>query len=255
VRCNAEAYVAHTMSPPYSTLWLSRHVHVCKLNSTIVVLDVARDRYLSLRGSTVQTLAAIVPGWPESNDDEPLNDRCPSADTSRSIGHLIAQGVFTPREADGKAATPTQIDSRTASIALNSNVARRRKIRGGDVMNFLLACASTIWLLRCRSLQSAIDALEARKALGGERDFDAVLAADLVAIFRRLRSFTFSAHRRCLFHALVLANFLSRYGVYPHFVMGVKVEPWAAHSWVQSGEYVLDGTPEQVRFFTPILAV
>jgi hypothetical protein len=37
--------------------------------------------------------------------------------------------------------------------------------------------------------------------------------------------------------------------------MGVKVNPWAAHSWVQSGEYVLDGTPEQVRFFTPILVV
>jgi hypothetical protein len=35
--------------------------------------------------------------------------------------------------------------------------------------------------------------------------------------------------------------------------MGVRIEPWAAHSWVQAGEYVLDGTPEQVRFFTPIL--
>jgi hypothetical protein len=243
-------------SPRYTHLWLSHHAYVCQLHSTIIVLDLAHDRYLGLNGPTVHTLAAIVPGWPKLQGEEQLEEGRQPVETSRSIGQLIAQGVLTPHKANGKAATPPQIESRTASIALIPNVPRNRQIRCGDVVNFLCSCLSTIWLLRCRSLQKAVEAIAVRKAnLGVEPDFDAVLAGDLVAIFRRLRSFTFNAHRRCLFHALVLVSFLSRNGVYPHFVMGVKVEPWAAHSWVQSGEYVLDGTPEQVRFFAPILVV
>ena len=169
---------------------------------------------------------------------------------------MRAQGVLTPRETDGRDATPTRLDSSAPHIALDHNVPRGRGIQWGDIAKFLAAFLSTVWLLRCHSLQNAVEAVATRKAGHGcEPELDAALAADLVAIFRRLRSFTFSSHRRCLFHALVLVNFLSRYGVYPYFVMGVKVDPWAAHSWVQSGEYVLDGTPEQVRFFTPILVV
>jgi hypothetical protein len=257
VHCNAESSAPESTSSSRSTLWLARHIHLCKLDSTIIVLDLARDKYLGLSRAVMQSLAATVRGWPEPNTHEPLQHRRISADeTSRIIGDLIAQGVLTPRETDGRDATPARLNSSAAHIALDHNVPRGRGVQWGDVVNFLAACLSTVWLLRCRSLQNAVNAVATRKASHGcELEFDAALAADLVAIFRRLRSFAFSSHRRCLFHALVLVNFLSRYGVYPYFVMGVKVDPWAAHSWVQSGEYVLDGTPEQVRFFTPILVV
>jgi hypothetical protein len=252
--CNTEAHAPEPTSPR-RTLWLARHIYWCKLDSKIIVLDLAKDKYLGFGKSVVQTLAATVRGWPEPNTHEPPQQGRISADeASRIIRDLIAQGVLTPRETDGRDATPTQLNSSAPHIALDNNVPRDRGIRWGDVVKFLAACLSTVWLLRWRSLQNAVEAVATRKAGDGcDREFDAALAADLVAIFRRLRSFAFTSNRRCLFHALVLVNFLSRYGVYPHFVMGVKVDPWAAHSWVQSGEYVLDGTPEQVRFFTPIL--
>ena len=257
VHCTTEARTLESTSSSRSTLWLAQHVHFCELDSTVIVLDLARDKYLGLSKSVTQSLAATVRGWPEPNTHELLEPgRIPADEASRIIGELIAQGALTSRATDGKEATPTRLDSRAPHIALDHNVPRGRGIQSGDVVKFLAACLFTFWSLRCRSLQNAVETVAARKASHRcKPEFDAALAADLVAIFRRLRSFAFSSHRRCLFHALVLVNFLSRYGVYPHFVMGVKVNPWAAHSWVQSGEYVLDGTPEQVRFFTPILVV
>jgi hypothetical protein len=242
---------------PAVTVWLSRHIHVCRLNATVIVLDLARDRYFGLSGLPEQALAAFVPGWPQPETRAvPPHELLSSDETITIVRGFTAQGLLTPTEADGKPATPAALDVASARIAMDGNVTRSRQLRFDDVLAFLTACVSTAWSLRRHSLRHAIEAVSARKKGCTDKwGFDAEKTADLVAIFRRLRSFTFSGHRRCLFHALTLIKFLSRYDVYPEFVMGVKIEPWAAHSWVQCGEYVLDGTPEQVRFFTPILVV
>jgi hypothetical protein len=212
-------------SPPQNRLWRYQDVYWCRLGTTIIVLDVARDRYLSLR--------------------------LPSDEIAQVIRALKVSGVLSTNADESQ--SPVCIHPSAAHIALDFNVPRRRKFRWKDVFIFLVACGSTLWSLRCRSLQDAIGTVVARKSSHESDAFDADRAADLIAIFRRLRSFSFGGHRRCLFHSLALVSFLSRYGVYGDFVMGVRIEPWAAHSWVQAGEYVLDGTPEQVRFFTPIL--
>jgi hypothetical protein len=38
-------------------------------------------------------------------------------------------------------------------------------------------------------------------------------------------------------------------------MIGVTAIPFAAHSWVQEDRFVFDESPEEVCFFTPILAV
>jgi len=251
------AFARDCASRPAVTVWLSRHIHLCRVGSAIIVLDLARDRYFGLTGRSEQALATAVPGWPQPSSREALENGPISQDeTLEIIRGFISQRLLTAREVDGKMATPVALDLAAARIAMDANVPRRRGLRFDDVLGFLGACVSTGWSLRRNSLRDVIEAIGTRKKLRpDDSGFDAERAADLVAIFRRLRSFVFSGHRRCLFHALTLVRFLARYGVYPDFVMGVKVDPWAAHSWVQCGEYVLDGSPEQVRFFTPILVV
>jgi hypothetical protein len=54
---------------------------------------------------------------------------------------------------------------------------------------------------------------------------------------------------------MTLVRFLAHYGVTADFVIGVKLEPWAAHSWVELSDYILDGTPEQARFYQRILVL
>jgi hypothetical protein len=65
----------------------------------------------------------------------------------------------------------------------------------------------------------------------------------------------FAAEGRCLLHALTLVKFLNRCGFYPDWVIGVTTQPWAAHSWVQWGSFLLDTTPENVCHYTPIMVV
>ena len=108
--------------------------------------------------------------------------------------------------------------------------------------------------MRSRTLYSvACEISEARTSDSEVVDLQRTI--ELVSVFRRLRPYAFEAKDRCLFHALALQRFLFRYGSYPTWVVGVSARPWAAHSWVQVEECVLDSSPEDVCAFTPVLAV
>ena len=48
---------------------------------------------------------------------------------------------------------------------------------------------------------------------------------------------------------------MSKYAFYPDWVIGVTTQPWAAHSWVQWGGFLLDTNPEKVCAYTPILMI
>ena len=67
-------------------------------------------------------------------------------------------------------------------------------------------------------------------------------------MFRRLRPYAFAAKDQCLFHALALLKFLAYYNIFPTWVIAVRPTPWAAHSWLQLGNHVLDCNPEEIRW-------
>jgi hypothetical protein len=73
--------------------------------------------------------------------------------------------------------------------------------------------------------------------------------------FERLRPLAFSARDRCLHDSLALVLFLFAEGLSARWVIGVKTNPFGAHSWVQSGRTVLNDQHEYVRAFRPILVV
>jgi Transglutaminase-like superfamily len=228
---------------------LSRHVHICKLGTRFIVLNVARDEYLSVEGAAAECLSEWLSGRPRSK-----SEGTGSLHTRDAINQLISLGVLTINQADAQEVPHISHGPSPASQAMINNTPRTLHLRAGHILIFLRSLLSTACDLRFRSLQSTLNSLTSRKSQSAhEPEFDVEHASDLVAIFRRLRSFTFSGHRRCLFHAMVLMRFLSHYGIQPNFVMGVKIEPWAAHSWVEYGDYILDGTPEQARFYHRIL--
>jgi len=65
----------------------------------------------------------------------------------------------------------------------------------------------------------------------------------------------FTSRDHCLFDSLALLNFLALDGLSAHWVIGVKVQPFGAHSWLQQGSTVLNDQHDRVRRFTPILVV
>ena len=76
----------------------------------------------------------------------------------------------------------------------------------------------------------------------------------IVAAYAAARLFR-SPAGRCLSRSIAMARHLSAAGCASTLVIGVRAEPFAAHSWVQADHIVLNDTPEEVTRFTPILAV
>jgi len=126
----------------------------------------------------------------------------------------------------------------------------------GDVVNFASAFVWARCSLAGRPFIATVGAVRARKAaLNLELDWNPLRVAALIDVFRRLRPYVFAAEGRCLLHALTLVRFLSQYGFYPEWVIGVATQPWGAHSWVQWESFLLDTNPEKVCGYTPILVV
>ncbi len=60
---------------------------------------------------------------------------------------------------------------------------------------------------------------------------------------------------QCLPRAIAAARLCWHRGLDAALILGVRLHPFAAHSWVQSGDAVVVGDLEQVRLYTPILVV
>jgi Transglutaminase-like superfamily len=131
------------------------------------------------------------------------------------------------------------------------------RIRLGDVANVVAAFVWARGSLSLRPFLTTVESVRTKKSHGGGTQVvgDILDLAARVDVFRRLRPFLFAAEDRCLLHALTLVRFLSRYGFYPEWVIGVATQPWGAHSWVQWGDFLLDSNPEKVCRYTPIMMV
>ena len=70
--------------------------------------------------------------------------------------------------------------------------------------------------------------------------------------FRRARLYV-PIETCCLLDSLSLIDFLSRRRLPARLVFGVTSDPFAAHCWVQAGEWVLNDLVGNVIAHTPIL--
>jgi transglutaminase superfamily protein len=235
------------MDDPTLRYWLPHHVYVCRVRDTVVFLDLASDRYQSIHGEQMRALGAVVHGWPA--------DTAPGAAArgSNLAEQLRAKGLLTLEASRGKPATPADLGLSDVPVAVGTDRMHARPIRFRDIVNFLFAWIRVIWRQRRGTLHAMVTTLQLRKQHRSSIACDEEKLVELVCVFRRLRCYAFTAREHCLFNALVLMEFLARYDVHPTFVMGVRLMPWGAHSWVQHGPMVLNATPSSIRDFTPIL--
>lgn len=235
------------------------HVHVCVTRTGSVILDVKRDKYLGLGREETELLAGAVTGWPS-----PLWQRstCLDAEASKRATSdlcelLVADGVL---ESAGEAkkeravADLRHMKGEWISIGDELEVAGRVTLR--HIANFLSAYVWARYSLAWRPFSTVVaevTATKLRQVLDLDRCHIRRVSA-MVDIFRRLRPFAFAAEGHCLLHALTL-RFLSKYQLHPQWVIGVTTQPWAAHSWVQWDNFLLDSNPEKVCGYTPIMMV
>jgi Transglutaminase-like superfamily len=251
-----------------SSYRLASHVHVCATRDGSVLLDLKRDKYLGFSREDSELLAAAVTGWPAVNGS---SVRCEQESDRQARNGLcealLKDGLITcDRDGRKRAIEEISIDMTASFVSVGDELEVSGHLRTRDVVHFMAAYLWVRYSLRWRPFIATVEKVRSIKARstelrhrggrkGSGEPCDILRMAAVVDVFRRLRPYAFGPEGRCLLHALTLVKFLSRYHLYPEWVIGVATQPWGAHSWVQWGNFLLDTNPEKVCRYTPILVV
>mgnify|MGYP001617574286 CR=1 FL=1 len=232
-------------------LRLADHMRACAMNDQVILLDLKRSRYLALGPRQWEVLSgASALHDPGRRDVRPAQRE---SDIERLAGPLLRQPVLTRSPARSAQSGSVPL----AEVSLDVRGAMPfSSISAGRLWHFLAAATWAYAALRLRSLRFAVDHVAGRARRPSRLPVDdQKKLRDAVAAFETLRPLLFTARDKCLYDSLALVSFLASEGLEAQWVIGVKTQPFAAHSWVQAGAVVLNDLHENVRRFKPILVV
>lgn len=232
-------------------LSLAAHVRACRVGDEVVLMDLARGRYLGIGAGTAAALGEVVADWPGREFGVTRHD------TDRNLPpaaeRLLHQGLLST--ARPTAAAPV-LPAPRHSIDVQNDVAGLRT-RATDLIEMARAAAGAAWALRFRSIDAQATLIAQQRASGVNKRVDAPseYLRSSVAAYEKLRPLFFTARDKCLLDTYALLRFLGGRGLFPHGVIGVRTQPFRAHAWVQHGDMVLNDQRENVARFTPILVL
>jgi hypothetical protein len=234
--------------------FLSKHAFMCMTQGYAVFLDVRKDKYSALPLAEALQVQNALAGWPIPIAPGPKEADSSSGD-ARLLQELREEGLITDDEMTGKAANPVTIEEPTSD--LRSLMHGTPSVPRLHTKHFVSAWARITIAMRTRSLEHLIERVRQRKATSrhAESPPDLCQVRPHITSYFELQPRFFSSHNTCLRNSLTLIEYLARNDLFPTWVLGVHMEPWSAHSWVQGGSVVLNDTVERVRSFTPILAI
>lgn len=212
-------------------------------------MDLRQDRYLCLdrRNSLMLQTIGVA-----SRDNGYRNAAELSKYGASIVRALANRGLLASRESQGKSLELTLHRLPEQSLAISS-LQPRNAFHWRFLCSFLAACLVTSYQLRATHIERTVRTVSRRKS--HQKNVHAAFAlADLVHIFSLLRPL-YPREYLCLFDSLCLVHFLAHFRHHPEWIFGVKLEPFGAHCWVQSGDTVLNDAAEVVRQYTPILVV
>lgn len=224
------------MRPPFRVLtmgWmLAPGIGYCETGGELVFLDLARDRYFALRGVERASFDRLRAG--EFNDSDAMTGLVRTGLLVRSdgTGGLDPASVMVP--ATDLSAAGDGFNLASAMAAARALLWAQRAMRPPRIAGTIAGLAKAK-----RKIRSA----------GREGDMAAIAARYAAS------RWIIPISPRCLVDALALDHMLLERGHAATLVFGVRTQPFAAHSWLQTPETVLTGTAAEARNFTPILVV
>jgi len=207
----------------------------CLCDQQAVFLDLPLDRYFRLGPDDDRTFQI----WATSG-----------ALSGSASARLVEAGVLVASDKPQAPRAPVQVVLPSADLGEEA-CGEARLI---DVGRSLLAQRRAASAIRHGKLASLVTAL-AGDAVPRRADRHTGPAVRRIAAAFGSTPLAMRKARQCLPRALA-ANALCRAaGALPTLVFGVRLEPFAAHCWLQWNATVIVGDLEQARMFTPILAV
>jgi hypothetical protein len=247
------AIAAHPVPAAAPACFLSGHAYIREFDGGAIILDLRNDTYVGVDAQYLSDLRTRIGNWPHSSRSNREEERHDISTSDSLIAELLTRGILTTSR------TPTQptpaMSPTTALTAASVGLARRR-IPLIHVVQFSVALLVVALCLKLNGLASLVDWLRRHQSSiqrGHSVTRDNTVAR--LASFLWLRTWCYTAQRRCLFDSLVLSVYLTRGTVPCTFVIGVATKPFVAHAWVQIAGSVLNDTVEHVQDFAPILSV
>lgn len=212
---------------------LTPGVGFCEAGGELVFLDLTRDKYLSLRGKDRVAFDRLRAGKAVDSD----------AMTRLSVTGLIVRCDAATRIEPSRAVVPLQDLASGEDVAFSLAMSVRTA----------LALRSARRAMRPTAIGATIGKIaKAKRRLGVAGDESAVV--DIAQRFAACR-WLVPVPTRCLIDALALDHILLSRRLATTLVFGVRLDPFAAHCWLQTPETVLTGTSAEARNYTPILVV
>ena len=217
---------------------LCDQVSFCLTGGRAVFLDARADRYVCLTGGANTAFRDLL--------DQGFT-------AGVGLDGLVRAKLLEEVDTEPPPIRPALAQS--ARLSLTEQVSAKTAFAIGDVLEAGRQLVGARSRLKQRAFSINMDELRARKARLGP---DAATPCDPLVGFTKV----FNAARRmvpvkpvCLLDSLALLDFLARRRLSADLVFGVKLNPFAAHCWVQAGDTVLNEAIERVRLHTPILVV
>lgn len=211
---------------------LAPGVGYCETGGELVFLDLARDRYFALRGADRAAFERLRAQEPNSSDD---------------MTRLVATGLIARAER-AQSLDPAHVETPARDLAAES--------QSFSLAAGLSAVCALYWArraMRPSHIAATVTRLAKAKMELGPND-DHEMTASIASHYAASRWIA-PISPRCLVDALALDHILVRRKLATKLVFGVRIHPFAAHSWLQTPKIVLTGTAAEARNFTPILVV
>lgn len=214
---------------------LQSYVSFAFVEDRAVFLDLRRDRYFVLDGVAAIAFDAVCREAGHALDAE-------------TAARLVATGLFMT------AAKPAEL------IPVNV-LSAERELPAGSAKSFppidLIEIGWLVRQMRCALVSQPIEKLiegcrRTSHQCSARASTDKVVT--LAKQFRRVRAWV-PITPSCLQDSFALHRWLGRRRVSADLIIGVKLNPFAAHCWLQLDRMVLNDAPERVAAFSPILTV
>lgn len=217
---------------------LQSGVSFCFVGNRLIFLDLNGDRYICLPAAAEQSFQKLCDGEPLDSDDR------------HRLGGVCA-GILVEAEQSSLPRACMPPPPATASLLEKAC----SPVSVGDMLPafaHLLRASAALRLLPLRLVMSGLAKAKTKilPTSAGSDDRAGMIAAAFQQV-----ALIATPLDKCLPRSIAVASRCIALGVSPTLVVGVKLQPFAAHCWVQAGQRILNERIDGIREFTPILVI
>ncbi|AOH85637.1 hypothetical protein AWL63_18520 [Sphingomonas panacis] len=218
---------------------LRQDLFFCVTNGRAVFLDLKADRYFCLPRVIDAVFQSICAGQELTVADQ------------ESVKVLLKRDIISEDPLATSPPAPMVIERAEFEPALGSH-SRPSALMLARAISAQLTSAVA---LRTRSFASISQSIATRKRQQDITTLEVELRyAQIIEAFAKT-TLLFRPGDRCLPRSLAFFSVCRAYGLEPTLIIGVRINPFVAHCWVQNGTRIVHDDSGEATLFAPILAV